>query len=94
MTYTQIFLAPLGRFSIPTIFFMADLNKISGYEGAAGYMDTMGVPSGLLPLVIILEVMGGLAIIAGCKTRTVVLFSSDLAFYPSLSSTQTSQLKI
>jgi len=32
-------------------------------------METMGVPGILLPLVIILEVVGGLALIIGFKTR-------------------------
>ena len=73
MSNIQIFSAPLVRFFISTIFVMAGLNKISGYEGTSGYMDTMGVPSGLLPLVIILEVIGGLAIIIGWKTRPVAL---------------------
>lgn len=71
MTNIQTFSAPLGRVFISTIFVMAGLNKISGYEGTAGYMDAMGVPGALLPLVIILEVVGGLAIIAGWKTRPV-----------------------
>ena len=67
----QIFSAPLGRILISIIFVMAGLNKISGFEGTAGYMDKMGVPGTLLPLVIVLEVIGGLAIIVGWKTRLV-----------------------
>jgi putative oxidoreductase len=71
MSNIQTFSAPLGRVLIATIFVMAGLNKISGYEGTAGYMDAMGVPGALLPLVIVLEVVGGLAIIAGWKTCPV-----------------------
>jgi len=73
MSNIQTFSAPLGRVLIATVFVMAGLNKISAYEGTAGYMDAMGVPAALLPLVIIFEVVGGLAIIAGWKTRPVAL---------------------
>ena len=71
MLNIQIFSGPFGRILISVIFVMAGLNKISGFEGTAGYMDKMGVPGTLLPLVIVLEVIGGLAIIVGWKTRLV-----------------------
>jgi putative oxidoreductase len=81
----------LGRLLLGHIFLLAGINKISGYEGTQGYMDAMGVPGGLLPLVIILEIAGGLAVIIGFKTKwaayalavfTVVagiIFHSDFA---------------
>lgn len=59
----------IARVFLGHIFLMAGLSKISGYEGTQGYMDAMGVPGGLLPLVIALEVLGGLAIIIGWQTR-------------------------
>lgn len=58
-----------GRFLISTIFLMAGISKISAYSGTQGYMEAMGVSSSLLPLVIVLEVVGALAIIEGFKTR-------------------------
>lgn len=64
---------PVGRIMIAFIFVMAGLNKITGYAGTQGYMESVGVPGALLPLVIIVEVLGGLAIIAGWKTRPVAL---------------------
>ena len=60
-----------GRILIAAIFVIAGFSKISGYEGTAGYMQSMGVPGMLLPLVIALELGGGLAIIAGWQTRIV-----------------------
>jgi len=63
--------APVGRVLLASIFFMAGLSKITGYAGTQGYMESMGVPGILLPLVIALEVIGGLAIILGFKTRLV-----------------------
>ena len=59
----------VARVFLGHIFLLAGVSKISAYEGTQGYMDAMGVPGVLLPLVILLEVAGGLAIIAGWKTR-------------------------
>jgi putative oxidoreductase len=63
------FSAPIGRLLISGMFVMSGLNKIGNYDSTAGWMDAMGVPGALLPLVIALEVLGGVAIIAGWKTR-------------------------
>jgi putative oxidoreductase len=52
---------------------MFGMNKIFNYEVTSGWMDAMGVPSVFLPFVIILEVVGGLAIIIGWKTRLIAL---------------------
>jgi putative oxidoreductase len=59
----------LGRLLLGHIFLLAGLNKIGGYEGTQGYMEAMGVPGALLPLVILLEVVGGLAVIVGFKVK-------------------------
>jgi len=48
---------------------IAGLGKIGAYAGTQSYMAAMGVPAGLLPLVIALEVLGGLAVIIGWKTK-------------------------
>jgi len=45
------------------------LIKIPAYQGTTGCMEEMGVPGMLLPLVILLEIPGGLALIIGFKTR-------------------------
>jgi len=60
-----------GRLLIAQIFLMAGINKIGGYAGTQGYMESMGVPGALLPLVIILEVGGALALIAGWQMRWI-----------------------
>jgi putative oxidoreductase len=80
---TQQNLADLvGRILIAAIFLLAGLNKIGGYAGTQGYMESMGVPGGLLPLVIAVEVLGAVAIIAGWHTR---LFAFLLAGFSIVS---------
>ena len=69
MSKLQELASPLGRLFIALIFLVSGLNKISGYEGTQGYMEAMGVPGGLLPLVILTEVVLGLAVIVGYRTR-------------------------
>lgn len=58
-----------GRVLMSSIFIMAGINKISGYAGTQGYMESMGVPGALLPLVILLQIGGGLAVLSGWHIR-------------------------
>ncbi|MDH5518407.1 MAG: DoxX family protein [Gammaproteobacteria bacterium] len=59
-----------GRILLGGIFLMAGIGKIgAGYASTAGYMGAMGVPGSLLPLVIVLEIAGGLMVIAGFKVK-------------------------
>jgi len=60
-----------GRVLLALVFVVAGYGKIGGYAGAQGYMESFGVPGMLLPLVIVLELGGGLAIIAGWQTRSI-----------------------
>jgi putative oxidoreductase len=62
-----------GRVLLAFMFVAAGYGKIGGYEGTQGYMEAMGVPGMLLPLVIVLELGGGLAIIAGWQTRIIAI---------------------
>ena len=65
-----------GRVFIALIFVVAGWGKITGYAGTQGYMESMGVPGMMLPLVIALELGGGLLIIAGFQTRIVAFLLS------------------
>ena len=62
-----------GRTGLALIFILAGVAKIGGYAATQGYMESMGVAGALLPLVIALEVGGGLAILAGLFTRASAL---------------------
>ena len=59
----------IARIFLGHIFLLAGINKIGAYEGTQGYMESMGVPGELLFLVIILEIVGGLAVILGWQVR-------------------------
>ena len=69
MTAIQTLSAPLGRLLLALIFIVSGVGKIGAYAGTQAYMDSMGVPGVLLPLVIALEILGGLAIIVGWQAR-------------------------
>lgn len=63
----------LGRIGLSLIFITAGWSKIGGYAGTVQYMESAGVPGMLLPLVILLELGGGLALLAGFGTRWLAL---------------------
>ena len=63
----------LGRLGLSLIFIISGWGKIAGYAATQQYMEAMGVPGGLLPLVIALELGGGLAILGGAFTRWIAL---------------------
>jgi len=71
MNTIQTLSAPLGRLLLALIFIITGAGKIGAYAGTQAYMDSMGVPGVLLPLVIALELLGGLAIVLGWQTRIV-----------------------
>jgi len=66
----------IARILLSVLFIVAGYGKITGYAGTAAYMESMHVPSFFLPLVILLELGGGLAILFGFLTRFTSLFIS------------------
>lgn len=65
--------SPLGRVLIALMFINAGISKITGYAGTQAYMESQGVPGALLPLVILVELVGGLAVVVGWQTRIAAL---------------------
>ena len=89
----------LGRIGLSLLFIVSGWAKIGGYAGTQEYMQAMGVTGALLPLVILLELGGGLALLAGIGTRWLALafaafsLGSGLLFHLDLGdSNQTTQL--
>lgn len=63
-----------ARILLAQIFLISGIGKLgAGYAGTQGYMEAMGLPGMLLPLVIALEIGGGLALITGLLTRWAAL---------------------
>lgn len=65
----------VARALLGQMFLLAGLSKLGegAYTGTQGYMESMGVPGMLLPLVILLEIGAGLAIIAGWQARLAAI---------------------
>lgn len=63
----------LGRLGLSLIFITSGWGKIAAYAGTQQYMQSAGVPGALLPLVILCELGGGLAILFGLFTRWVAI---------------------
>ncbi|ELY4459927.1 DoxX family protein [Cronobacter sakazakii] len=66
----------VARILMPILFIVSGFGKITGYAGTQQYMEAMGVPGFILPLVILLEFGGGLAILFGFLTRTTALITA------------------
>ena len=73
-----------GRILMAVLFVPAGYNKITGYSGTAGYMESIDVPGILLPLVIIVELLGGLAILLGWQTRIAAFLLAGFCLVAAL----------
>jgi putative oxidoreductase len=73
-----------GRILLSSLFVLSGLSKIGAYAATVGYMSAMGVPSALLPVVIATELLGGLAIAFGWKTRVVAFLLAGYTLLTAL----------
>ena len=64
-----------GRLLLAAVYLPAGISKIGGFAGTAGYIASKGLPLPELGAVIaiVVEVLGGLALIAGLGTRAAAL---------------------
>lgn len=63
-----------ARAMLAVVFIMAGFSKIgAGYAGTQAYMESVGLPGLLLPAVIALEILGGIAILIGFQTRIAAM---------------------
>lgn len=84
MNAIQAIAAPVARIMISLMFVTSGLSKISGYAGTQDYMEAMGVPGVLLPLVIAVEVIGGLAVMLGWHTRIAAFLLAGFSLLSAL----------
>jgi putative oxidoreductase len=62
-----------ARILMSQIFILSGFQKLTGYAGSQQYMASHGIPGALLPLVILTELGGGLALLFGFKARWAAL---------------------
>lgn len=68
-------LSLVGRLLLALLFLPAGLSKIGGFAGTVGYISSVGLPLPALGavLAIVVEVGGGLALLAGFGTRVAAI---------------------
>lgn len=89
---TQASASLIGRILLSAIFILSGMSKLAAPAMMIGYIGSVGLPFPqlALALAVIVEIGGGLALIAGYRTRTVAavlaLFSvvTALAFHSAL----------
>lgn len=70
----------VARILLALIFVLAGIGKLgAGYAATQAYMQSAGVSSTLLPLVIALEIGGGLALVVGLFARWAALALAGFA---------------
>lgn len=77
-------LSVIMRFMLSLIFILAGFSKLTSYAATEGYMQSMGVPGAILPLVILIELGGGLAILVGFQTRLVAFLLAGFCVVSAL----------
>ena len=75
MNSINTFAPLLGRILIAALFIPAGISKITGFAGTSGYMASKGLPMAdvLLVLTIIIELGGGIMLLAGVRAKEVAL---------------------
>ncbi len=78
--------ALVGRVLLALMFVWAGYGKITGYDGTAGFMASMGMPlvGVMLPLTILVELGGGIALIVGWKARWAALLLAAFTLLASV----------
>lgn len=61
----------VGRVLIAGLFLPAGFSKLMGFEGTVGYFSSLGlaIPAALAVAVIVIEILGGVTLLLGYKTR-------------------------
>ena len=76
----------VARVLLSAIFISAGLSKITGFEGAVGYIEAYGLPMASLVavLTIILEVVAGIALLVGYQARLAAFLLGSFTLLAAL----------
>jgi len=79
-------IALIGRVLLAAMFVLAGIDKISGFEGTAGYIASVGLPFSevLTVLTIAVEIGAGLALIVGFQVRIAALLLAGFTLAASV----------
>ncbi|MCR2745881.1 DoxX family protein [Limnobacter parvus] len=79
-------IALIGRVLLAAMFVLAGIEKISGFEGTAGYIASVGLPFSevLTVLTIAVEIGAGLALIVGFQARIAALLLAGFTLAASV----------
>ena len=73
-----------GRVVLGLFFLVNGVQKLFAYGGMQGFMEAYGVPGALLPLVIALEIGGGLLLVLGFWSRLASLALAGFSIVAAL----------
>jgi putative oxidoreductase len=73
-----------GRFLLALLFLVSGLGMLGTYRSTVAFMSAGGVPGALLPVVIVTEVLGALAILLGWKTRVVAFLLAGISLLTAI----------
>ena len=71
---------PIGRLLLAQVFLILGYRKVIYYYETIGWMESMGISGSFLPLVIVVEIFGGLGLILGWKTRVWAILLCGYCF--------------
>ncbi len=74
----------IGRILMVAIFLWGGLGKIRGYADFEQYMQHLGLAAWMTPLVVLLELGGGIAVLLGFYTRVMALVLAAFCVAPAV----------
>ena len=76
----------LGRFLIAALFLPAGIAKLTGFAGTVGYIQSVGLPAPLVAavLALVIEIVGGVALLVGYQTRIAAVVLAVFTFFASV----------
>ncbi|MCX7890472.1 MAG: DoxX family protein [Rhodobacteraceae bacterium] len=84
MTDLRSLAQPAARLLLALIFLVAGFGKLADVQGFTAYMTSGGVPALLAWPTILLEIVGGLFLIAGWQTRAAALLLAGFSILAGL----------